>query len=137
MAYWLIKSEPSSWSWADQVTHGSTNWDGVRNYQAANNLKAMRLNDECLFYHSVNGKEIMGIVTVSKEACLDPSDETGRFVMVEVKTGQSFPKSVTLEQIKAHPLLQDLALIKQSRLSVMPITPEAWQVICHLGGLSQ
>lgn len=134
MNYWLIKSEPSSWSWQDQVKKGWTSWDGVRNYQAANNLKAMKVGDKCFFYHSVVGKEIMGIVEVSKTYYPDPSDESGRFGMVDVKTVRPLENTVTLEMIKNHSDLQNLALIRQSRLSVMPITPDEWSVILSLSG---
>lgn len=137
MAYWLIKTEPSSWSWQDQVTHGSTKWDGVRNYQAANNLKAMRVGDECLFYHSINGKEIVGIVKVTHEAYPDPTDDAGRFVMVDVATHKALLRPVTLEQIKHHPELENMPLIKQSRLSVMPVSDLEWQCILTMGGLDQ
>ena len=133
MAYWLIKSEPSAWSWQDQLTQQTTQWDGVRNYQASNNLKAMALGDLCFFYHSVVQRQIVGIVEVTKLYYPDPSDETGRFGMVNVKAVRSLDCPVSLDQIKSHGHLQHLALIKQSRLSVMPIDLAAWHLILELG----
>ncbi|MBY0280641.1 MAG: EVE domain-containing protein [Alphaproteobacteria bacterium] len=129
MKYWLIKTEPGTWSWADQKKHNVTHWDGVRNYQAANNLKAMKVGDQCFFYHSVNEKSIVGIVEVVKTAYLDPSDETKRFVMVDVKYLKDLHKPVSLEVIKTDPRLSHLALVKQSRLSVMPIGSDEWKII--------
>lgn len=134
MAYWLIKTEPSAWSWDDQKSKQVTHWDGVRNYQASNNMKAMRIGDLCFFYHSVSEKRIMGIVQVTKEYYPDHTDPTGRFGMVDVTFLEELPKPVTLEQIKQTPELQNLALIRQSRLSVMPIEETAWKIICTLGG---
>jgi len=133
MAYWLIKSEPGAWSWDDQVKNGSTHWDGVRNYQASNNMKAMRLGDRAFFYHSVNEKRIVGIVEVAKEYYPDHTDASGRFGMVDVKTLMPVNKPVTLADIKGEPRLQDLALIRQSRLSVMPIDAASWALICRMG----
>lgn len=135
MAYWLIKSEPSAFSWDDQVKRGVANWDGVRNHQAAANLRAMKKGDLCFFYHSVDEKQIVGIVEVVKEAYPDPKDPTGKFVQVDVKAVKPVPKPVTLAQIKAEPSLQDLALIRQSRLSVSPVSPAAWKIIGKLAGL--
>jgi predicted RNA-binding protein with PUA-like domain len=135
MHYWLMKTEPSCWSWDNQKA-SETGWDGVRNYQASNNMKAMGLGDLAFFYHSVTEKRIMGIVQVSKLYHPDPTDPAGRFGMVSVKAFKDLPQPVTLEQIKAHPMLQDLALIRQSRLSVMPIQEDAWNIICQMGGLS-
>lgn len=134
MKYWLIKSEPSTWSWTDQMAHQVTHWDGVRNYQAANNLKAMAVGDRCFFYHSVAQRLIVGIVEVTRTAYPDPTDETGRFVMVDVKAVQPLPHPVSLDVIKNDPRFQHLALVKQSRLSVMPIDDQAWHFICTLGG---
>ena len=134
MNFWLIKTEPGSWSWTQQVAQKTTHWDGVRNYQASNNLKAMHLGDLAFFYHSVKGKEIMGIVKVSKTYYPDPSDETGRFGMVDVAYVQAFLRPVSLETIKDDPRLNHLALVRQSRLSVMPIDEKSWQLICELGG---
>ncbi len=132
MSHWLIKTEPSTWSWQDQQRQTIAAWDGVRNYQAANNLKAMSAGDLCLFYHSVKDKKIMGIVSVSKLYYPDPSDETGRFGMVDVSYKESFLNPVSLETIKHHPMLQHLALVRQSRLSVMPIDQDSWDIILNL-----
>jgi predicted RNA-binding protein with PUA-like domain len=136
MAYWLIKSEPSTWSWDDQVKKQTTHWDGVRNFQAANNLKAMKIGDLCFFYHSVKERAIVGIVEVIKTYYPDPSDSSGRFGMVDVKAVKSLPQPVSLDQIKHHPKLQHLALVRQSRLSVMPIDSDSWNLINHMGGIS-
>jgi predicted RNA-binding protein with PUA-like domain len=135
--YWLMKSEPGTWSWDDQVAKGDEGegWDGVRNYQASNNMKAMKVGDRAFFYHSVNEKRIVGIVEVIEEYHPDPTDKSGRFGMVTVKAVEPMPEPVTLADIKADPALQDLSLIKQSRLSVMPIPAEAWTLICTKGGL--
>lgn len=135
MAYWLIKTEPGTWSWEDQVRDDVTFWDGVRNYQAANNLKAMKTGDQCFFYHSVNEKRIVGIVEVVKEYYPDPSDASGRFGMVDVKTVKPLPHPVTLADIKARDDLSHLALVRQSRLSVMPVDEASWKIICEMGGL--
>ncbi len=133
MAFWLMKSEPGAWSWGDQVSAGSAEWDGVRNYQAANNMKAMKLGDRAFFYHSVNEKRIVGIVEVVKEYYPDPSDASGRFGMVDVKALEPFEKPVTLAQIKAAPRLAELALVRQSRLSVLPVNDDEWKIICKMG----
>jgi predicted RNA-binding protein with PUA-like domain len=133
MAYWLVKSEPGTWSWDDQVKAKVTGWDGVRNYQAANNMKAMALGDLAFFYHSVNEKQIVGIVEISKLYRPDPSDPSGRFGMVDVKAVKPFVRPVTLAEIKAEPRLQDLALVRQSRLSVLPVGKEEWALICKMG----
>ena len=135
MAYWLMKSEPGTWSWDDQVRDRVAEWDGVRNHQASNNLKAMRVGDRAFFYHSVNEKRIVGIVEVVKEYYPDPTDPKGRFGMVDVKAVEPLPEPVGLKDIKADPELQELPLIKQSRLSVMPIDAHSWQRICRKGGL--
>ncbi|WNK00350.1 EVE domain-containing protein [Thalassospiraceae bacterium LMO-JJ14] len=135
MKYWLVKTEPGSWSWDDQVKKGTEHWDGVRNYQAANNMKAMKLGDRAFFYHSVNEKRIVGIVEVCKEYYPDPSDASGRFGMVDFKTVKPVPNPVTLAEIKADPRLAELPLLKQSRLSVMPIDAASWKIICNLGGV--
>ena len=135
MKYWLLKSEPNTWSWHDQIKEKITMWDGVRNYQARNNLMNMRVNDLCFFYHSVNEKKIVGIVSVSKEHYIDPTDKTKKFVAVDVKTKKSLKNPVTLKQIKKEKKLSHLALVKQSRLSVMPIDKISWRLICKLGGI--
>jgi predicted RNA-binding protein with PUA-like domain len=129
MTYWLVKSEPSSWSWNDQVKKKITHWDGVRNFQARNFLKQMKIGDLCFFYHSVVGKQIMGIVKVSSMYKDDPSDNTGKFGMVDMEYVHALKSPVTLEQIKKTEALQNLSLIKQSRLSVMPVTKVEWDCI--------
>ncbi|MDX1574690.1 MAG: EVE domain-containing protein [Kiloniellales bacterium] len=133
MAYWLMKSEPGNWSWDDQVKDGVAEWDGVRNHQAANNMKAMKIGDKAFFYHSVKEKLVVGIVEVVKEYYPDPTDASGRFGMVDVKAVRPFKRPVSLAEIKAEPRLQELALIRQSRLSVMPVTAEEWRLICAMG----
>lgn len=133
MNYWLIKTEPSTWSWNDQITKKTTSWDGVRNYQASNNLKAMAVGDWCFFYHSVSDRQIVGIVEVIRPYHPDPSDKTGRFGMVDVKAVKPLEKPVSLEDIKHEPRLSHLALVRQSRLSVMPIDETAWNLILKMG----
>lgn len=133
MKYWLIKTEPSTWSWQDQVEKNTTSWDGVRNYQASNNLKAMAVGDLCFFYHSVSDREIVGIVEVTKTYHPDPSDETRRFGMVEVKAARPLNNPVSLDSIKKEPRLSHLALLRQSRLSVMPIDETSWKIILEMG----
>lgn len=135
MAYWLVKSEPYKWSWDMHVKKGVQGWDGVRNYQASNNMKAMKIGDEAFFYHSNEGKEIVGIVEVVKLYHPDPTDETGRFGMVSFKAVRPLKKPVTLEQIKSTPALSSMALLKQSRLSVSPVTMPEWKIILKMGGL--
>ena len=135
MKYWLLKSEPKTWSWNDQIKEKITMWDGVRNYQARNNLMSMQINDLCFFYHSVNEKKIVGIVSVTKEYYTDPTDKTKKFVAVDVKTKKSLKNPITLKQIKKEKKLSHLALVKQSRLSVMPIDKISWRLICKLGGI--
>ena len=130
--YWLLKSEPSTWSWDDQVKAVVEMWDGVRNYQARNNLKSMKKKDLCFFYHSVSEKLIIGIVEVVKEHYPDPTDKTGRFVAVDVKAKKKLQKTVSLEEIKSSPRLTNIALIKQSRLSVMPLTKNEWDTIIKI-----
>ena len=132
VAYWLFKSEPGAWSWDDQVRDGTAEWDGVRNYQAANNMKAMRIGDRGFFYHSVNEKRIVGIVEVVKEYYPDPTDPKGRFGMVDVKAIKPVKTPVTLKEIKAEPRLAELALVRQSRLSVVPIGDEEWRLLCAM-----
>jgi len=135
MNYWLMKSEPTAWSWDAQVKKGTESWTGVRNYQAANNMKAMKLGDRAFFYHSVEEKQIVGIVEIVKLYHPDPTDATGKFGMVDVKAWKAMPKPVTLAQIKAEPKLSGLALLKQSRLSVSPVDAASWKLICQMGGL--
>ena len=138
MAYWLLKSEPGTWSWDDQLKKGDEGegWDGVRNYQASNNMKKMEIGDLAFFYHSVNEKSIVGIVSIIEKYQDDPTDKTGRFGMVVVKAINSFTKSVSLSEIKSNKKLQGISLIKQSRLSVMPITKEHWDIILEMGETS-
>jgi predicted RNA-binding protein with PUA-like domain len=134
MQYWLMKSEPDVWSIDQQKKAGSKGapWDGVRNYQAAKNLKSMKKGDLCFFYHSNIGKEIVGMVEVLKEAFFDKTDKSGRFVAVTVKFKNKLPKPITLENIKNNKKLSHLALIKQSRLSVMPIDSKSWKIINNM-----
>lgn len=134
MAYWLVKSEPDSFSWDQQVEHGIEPWTGVRNHLAKNNLKAMQLGDQAFFYHSNIGKEIVGVVEVAREAYPDPSAETGNWVCVDLKALGPMKRAVTLAEIKADPGFADFALVRLSRLSVAPVTPEYWKRICELGG---
>ena len=138
MAYWLLKSEPGTWSWDDQLKKGDEGegWDGVRNYQASNNMKKMEIGDLAFFYHSVSEKSIVGIVSIIEKYQDDPTDKTGRFGMVVVKAIKSFTKSVSLSEIKSNQKLQEISLIKQSRLSVMPITKEHWDIILEIGETS-
>jgi len=133
MAYWLMKSEPGAWSWEDQVRDGVAEWDGVRNHQAANNMKAMKLGDRCFFYHSVSEKSIVGIVEVARLYYPDPTDPSGRFGMVDVKALRPMTRPVSLAEIKAEPRLADLPLIRQSRLSVLPVPAAQWRIICKMG----
>ena len=137
MKYWLLKSEPDVWSIDQQIKAGSKGapWDGVRNYQAAKNLKNMKRGDQCFFYHSNIGKEIVGIVEVTKEYFLDKTDQSGRFVAVTVKFVKKLKKPVSLEEIKKNKQLSHLALIKQSRLSVMPIDSKSWKILNNMGKL--
>ena len=135
MQYWLMKSEPDVWSIEQQKKAGlkGAPWDGVRNYQAAKNLKCMKKGDLCIFYHSNIGKEIVGIVEVIKEAYLDKTDKSGRFVAVTVQFKKKLTKPVTLETIKKNKELSHLSLIKQSRLSVMPIDSKSWKILNNMG----
>ena len=137
MKYWLIKSEPSTWSWEDQTREKKTMWDGVRNYQARNNLIKMKKGDLCFFYHSNIGKEIVGIVEVIKTSFIDPSDKNKKFVAIKVKFKNKLKSPVTLENIKKNKDLKDLALIKQSRLSVMPIDTKSWKIILKMSSIDK
>ena len=136
MKYWLLKSEPDAWSWDNQVKEGASMWDGVRNYQARNNLKEMKKNDLCFFYHSVTERSIVGIVKVVKEYYPDPTDKTERFVVVDVKATKKLKNPVSLDQIKENKKLKNIALVKQSRLSVMPINKIEWEEIIKLSSMS-
>ena len=134
MQYWLLKSEPSSWSWQNQLDRGATGegWDGVRNYQASNNMKVMHIGDLAFFYHSVNEKQIVGIVEICALYHPDPTDASGRFGMVTVKAVKSVAKPVTLASIKADERLYDMALVRQARLSVTPVSASQWQIIMQM-----
>jgi len=134
MQHWLIKSEPDAFSWDEQVAHGVEPWTGVRSHQAKNNLRAMRTGDQAFFYHSNIGKEIVGIVTVVREAYPDATAESGDWVCVDMKALGPMPKPVTLAAIKADPALADMALVRLSRLSVAPVKPEEWRHVCAMGG---
>ena len=138
MAYWLFKSEPSTWSWQDQLNKGDEGegWDGVRNYQASNNMKAMEVGDLGFFYHSVNEKQIVGIVDVIETYHPDPTDASRRFGMVTVRAVKTVTKAVTLAEMKAEPALEDFALIRQSRLSVVPVDEAQWQLILKMADTS-
>ncbi|GBQ97358.1 EVE domain-containing protein [Asaia lannensis] len=133
MQYWLIKSEPESFSWQQQVHNRVEPWTGVRNYQARNNLSAMRCGDLAFFYHSVSDKEIVGVVKVVREAYPDPTAESGKWVCVDVEAQGAFASPVSLATIKADPALADMALLKQSRLSVAPVTEAEWTHLCKMG----
>ena len=135
---WLMKSEPEVWSIDQQINAGSkgANWDGVRNYQACNNLRKMKKGDLCFFYHSNIGKEIVGIVEVIKTAFIDPTDQKKKFVAVKVKFKNKLKNPVSLENIRKIKVLQDLPLIKQNRLSVMPIDTKSWKIILKIGSIA-
>ena len=135
MNYWLMKSEPSTWSWQNQLDRGQAGegWDGVRNHQASNNMKAMEIGDLAFFYHSVNEKQIVGIAEVIKLYHPDPTDASGRFGMVTIRAVKSMKVPVTLAQIKADNRLQEMALVRQSRLSVTPVSAEQWAIIMSMG----
>jgi len=137
MQYWLMKSEPNVWSINKQKKAGAkgASWDGVRNYQAANNLKKMKIGDLCYFYHSNIGKEIVGIVKVIKTAFIDPSDKKKRFVAVQIRYKKTLKKAITLENIKKNKDLKHLPLIKQSRLSVMSIDSKSWKILNKMGSI--
>ena len=137
MNYWLFKSEPSSWSWDDQRKAGKKGegWDGVRNYQASNNMKKMKLGDHGFFYHSVSEKRIVGVVEVVKEYHPDPTDKSNKFGMVRVRALRSLPVPVTLSDIKTNKALIEFQMIKQSRLSVVPVTKQEWNAICKMANL--
>ena len=139
MNYWLMKSEPDVWSIDQQIKAGrkGTNWDGVRNYQAANNLRKMSKGDLCFFYHSNIGKEIVGIVEVIKTAFVDPTDKEKKFVAVQVRFKKALNNPVSLENIKKNPYLNKLSLIKQSRLSVMPIDTKSWKIILNMSNIKK
>jgi predicted RNA-binding protein with PUA-like domain len=139
MAYWLFKSEPGTWGWDDQKKKGSAGepWNGVRNYQANNNMKAMKKGDLGFFYHSVDERAIVGIVRVIGEHRPDPTDEKGKFGLVVIEAVEDMPKPVTLDDVKAVPELSEMVLVKNSRLSVQPVLPAEWKLICKMGGLKK
>ena len=131
--YWLMKSEPEAYSYDRLVEEGRTIWDGVRNYRARNNLQAMRVGEEALFYHSVSDKEIVGIVKIATAGLADPKDDTAKWAAVEIEPVRKFDRPVSLSAIKAEPSLQDCELLRQSRLSVAEISPAEWKKICSMG----
>ena len=137
MAYWLMKSEPSAWSWEDQKKEGAkgAEWDGVRNYQARNNMRAMKKGDLAFFYHSIGEKACVGIVEVVAEAHPDSTDTTGKWECVDVAAVADLPRPVTLDEIKATPKLAEMVVVNNSRLSVQPVTAAEWKAVCALGGL--
>jgi predicted RNA-binding protein with PUA-like domain len=136
MAYWLLKTEPEiDWSWDDQVKQGVEPWDGIRNYQARNNMQLMKKGDKAFFYHSGKDKCVMGIVTIHREEYPDTEDEKGVFVLVDVKTDRALKTPVTLSEIKATPSLSEMPLVKHTRLSVQPVDAKSWKTICKMGGI--
>lgn len=137
MAYWLMKSEPEAWSWAEQKKEGAkgAEWDGVRNFQARNNMRAMKKGDLAFFYHSGDEKRAVGIVKVVKEAHPDSTDSTGQWECVDVAAVAELPNPVTLAAIKANPKLASMVLVRNSRLSVQPVTAQEWSIICKMAGL--
>jgi predicted RNA-binding protein with PUA-like domain len=139
MAHWLLKTEPEEFSWDDQVKRGGKGeaWTGVRNFIARGNLKAMKKGERAFFYHTGDEKQVVGIVQVIREAYKDPSDEKGVFLAVDVEAEKPFPKPVTLAAVKAEPRLKDMALAKYPRLSVQPVTPQEWKIVCAMGGVKE
>ena len=135
MQYWLMKSEPSAYSWQQLNKDGKTGWTGVRNFQASANMKKMQKGDRVFFYHSNEGLEIVGIMEVAKEYHPDPTDKTEKFGMVEVKPVAPVPTPVSMKEIKATPSLKDMVLVKNSRLSVQPVTAAEWKQVCKMGGV--
>ena len=135
MQYWLMKSEPSAYSWQQLNKDGKTGWTGVRNFQASANMKKMKTGDRVFFYHSNEGLEIVGIMEIAKEYHPDPTDKTEKFGMVEVKPVAPVPTPVSMKEIKATPALKDMVLVKNSRLSVQPVTAAEWKLVCKMGGV--
>ncbi|BAQ71200.1 ubiquinol-cytochrome c reductase, iron-sulfur subunit [Rhodovulum sulfidophilum] len=137
MAFWLFKSEPNTWGWDDQVAKGAAGeeWDGVRNYQARNNMRAMKIGDRGFFYHSLSEKAVVGIVEVIAEAHPDSKADDPRWECVDIKAVTPLPRPVTLDMCKAEPRLADMVLVNNSRLSVQPVTEEEWRIVCEMGGL--
>jgi predicted RNA-binding protein with PUA-like domain len=138
MAYWLFKSEPDVWGWHHQIARGDAGeeWHGVRNYQARNNMRAMKIGDQGFFYHSNVGKEIVGIVEVMSESAPDSTTDDPRWDCVTIRALHALPRPVTLDACKAEPALADMVLVTNTRLSVQPVTPEQWRIVCAMGGLS-
>ncbi|SPH23504.1 hypothetical protein DEA8626_02568 [Defluviimonas aquaemixtae] len=137
MSYWLFKSEPDAWGWDQQVAKGDAGeeWNGVRNYQARNNMRAMKIGDRGFFYHSNVGKEIVGIVEVCAESHPDSTTDDPRWDCVDIRAVKPFPRPVTLDEIKSDPRLTEMVLVKNTRLSVQPVTESEWKIVCELGGL--
>ncbi|MBO6504902.1 MAG: EVE domain-containing protein [Kordiimonadaceae bacterium] len=135
MAYWLVKSEPGDWSWQDQLSVDKEPWDGVRNFQAQKNMRAMQVGDSVLFYHSGKERAVVGLCSVVVGRYPDPDDESGRFCLVDLKAEKTAQTPTTLADIKAEPSLADIALVRQSRLSVMPLDEDAFKKICEMAGL--
>ncbi len=135
MAYWLVKSEPGTWSWGQHVKKGVDAWTGVRNHQAKLHLKAMKKGERALFYHSGEGKEVVGICEIAREAYPDPTDAKGAFVCVDLKAVEALKTAVTLPAIKAEERLAKMVLVKNSRLSVQPVSAEEWKLVCKMGGM--
>jgi predicted RNA-binding protein with PUA-like domain len=137
MGYWLLKTEPDAWSWDQQKARGKAgeDWSGVRNYQARNNLRAMKVGDGGFFYHSGAGKEIVGIVEVAAPARTDPTDKTGQWLSVKVRAVRDLPSPVSMADIKANSRLKNMVLVRNSRLSVQPVDADEWRIICEMGGL--
>jgi predicted RNA-binding protein with PUA-like domain len=137
MAYWLLKTEPEEFSWDDQVKRGAKGepWTGVRNFTARGHMKEMKKGDLALFYHTGDEKQVVGIAEVIREAYPDPTDEKGVFKSIDVQAVKPFPKPVTLAAVKAEPRLKDMALVKYARLSVQPVTPQQWKIVCQMGGV--
>jgi predicted RNA-binding protein with PUA-like domain len=136
MAYWLLKSEPVKYSWDQMVRDKRTHWDGIRNFQAANNLRAMKPGDRAFFYHSNEGKEIVGVVEIVKTAYPDPSDPSGKFVMVDIAPMMPVKRPVSLSEMKEMPELAGFSLLRQSRLSVCPVADKEWATICGKAGIA-
>lgn len=134
MAHWLFKTEPGDYSWDQFIADGRTAWDGVRNFQAANNMRAMKVGERAFFYRSVKDPAVLGIMEIAAEAYPDPDDPKGKFVRVDLVPVAALPQPVTLKAIKAEPGLADIALVRQSRLSVMPVSAAHWHLICAMGG---
>jgi predicted RNA-binding protein with PUA-like domain len=135
MSYWLMKSEPSVYGWEQLVKDKRTNWSGVRNHQASNNMKAMKAGDRAFFYHSNEGLAVVGIMEIAKTYYPDPSDEAGKFGQVDVKPVTAFKIPVTMADIKKTAKLKDMVLVKNSRLSVQPVTADEWKLVCQMGGV--